>query len=175
MLLVSYCSCLYPIRWSQVLSWEWRCSWSSADRRCSNYVLVINNLIAYQSASYIRDLTVIHCTKTSINQLCISVDSCVINGIRYLCSQIYHHLLLGRWVQVNWSQFGQDAQHPPQPIVPVCIKVVHVAKVHPQVVRPIVLKGRNIKCLYLFVEQRNIISASYNFILFFLNQSDNFS
>ena len=45
MLLVSYCSCLYPIRWSQVLSWEWRCSWSSADRRCSNYIWVINNLI----------------------------------------------------------------------------------------------------------------------------------
>ena len=58
MLLVSSCSCLYPIRWSQVLSWEWRCSWSSADRRCSNYIWVINNLIAYYSASYIRDLTV---------------------------------------------------------------------------------------------------------------------
>ena len=58
MLLVSYCSCLYPIRWSQVLSWEWGCSWSSADRRCSNYIWVINNLITYWSASYIRDLTV---------------------------------------------------------------------------------------------------------------------
>ena len=31
----------------QVLSGEWRCSWSSADRRCSNHILVINNLIAY--------------------------------------------------------------------------------------------------------------------------------
>ena len=58
MLLVSSCSCLYPIRWSQVLSWEWRCSWSSADRRCSNYIWVINNLIACKCASYIRDLTV---------------------------------------------------------------------------------------------------------------------
>ena len=27
--------------------WEWRCSWSSADRRCSNYIWVINNFIAY--------------------------------------------------------------------------------------------------------------------------------
>ena len=26
----------------------------SADRRCSNYIWVINNIIAYQSASYIR-------------------------------------------------------------------------------------------------------------------------
>ena len=58
MLLVSSCSCLYPIRWSRVLSWEWRCGWSSADRRCSNYIWVINNLIAYWSATYIRDLTV---------------------------------------------------------------------------------------------------------------------
>ena len=32
---------------SQVLSGEWRCSWSSTDRRCSNYIWVINNLIAY--------------------------------------------------------------------------------------------------------------------------------
>ena len=41
-----------------MLSWEWRCSWSSADRRCSKYIWVINNLIAYWSAPYIRDLTV---------------------------------------------------------------------------------------------------------------------
>ena len=59
MLLVSSCSCLYPIHWNQVLNWEWRCSWSSADRRCSNYIWVINNLIAYWSATYIRGLTVV--------------------------------------------------------------------------------------------------------------------
>ena len=64
MLLISSCNCLHPICWSQVLSWEWRCSWSSADRRCSNYIWVINNLIAYQSASYIRDLRVIHVTES---------------------------------------------------------------------------------------------------------------
>ena len=46
------------IHWSQVLSWEWRCSWSSADRRCSNYIWVINNFIAYSGASYIRGFTV---------------------------------------------------------------------------------------------------------------------
>ena len=27
--------------------WEWRCSWSSADSQCSNYMWVINNFIAY--------------------------------------------------------------------------------------------------------------------------------
>ena len=26
---------------------EWRCNWSSADRRCSNYIWVINNFIVY--------------------------------------------------------------------------------------------------------------------------------
>ena len=29
------CDCLCRIPWSQMLSREWRCSWSSADRRCS--------------------------------------------------------------------------------------------------------------------------------------------
>ena len=61
MFLVSSCSCLCPIHWSQMLSWEWRCSWSSADRRCTNYIWVINNFIAYWGAPYIRDFTVIIC------------------------------------------------------------------------------------------------------------------
>ena len=56
MFLIScYCS-LRPIHWSQVLSLEWRYSWSSADRRCSNYIWVINNFIVYKGAIYIRDL-----------------------------------------------------------------------------------------------------------------------
>ena len=54
MFLVSFCSGLCTIHWSQVLSREWRCSWSSADRRCSNYIWVINNFIAYWGAIYIR-------------------------------------------------------------------------------------------------------------------------
>ena len=45
--LVSSYTCLCPIHWSQVLSWERRRSWSSADRRCSNYIWVINNFIVY--------------------------------------------------------------------------------------------------------------------------------
>ena len=58
MFLVCYCSCICAIYWTQLLSREWRCSWSSADRRCSNYIWVIDNFMAYQGASYIRDLTV---------------------------------------------------------------------------------------------------------------------
>ena len=34
------------------------CSWSSTDRRCSNYIWVMNNSIAWWVATYIRDLTV---------------------------------------------------------------------------------------------------------------------
>ena len=54
----SACCCLRTINWSQVFSGEWRCCWSSADRRCSNYIWVINNFMAYSSAAYIKDLTV---------------------------------------------------------------------------------------------------------------------
>ena len=43
---IGYCSCLFPIHWSQVLCREWWCSWSSADRRCCNYIWVMNKFIA---------------------------------------------------------------------------------------------------------------------------------
>ena len=42
-----------------ILSGERRWSWSSADSQCSNYIWVTNNLIAYRSASYFRDLTLV--------------------------------------------------------------------------------------------------------------------
>ena len=48
MFLISSCSCLCPIYWSQLLSRKWRCSWRSADRQCSNYIWVINNFITYK-------------------------------------------------------------------------------------------------------------------------------
>ena len=58
MLLVSSCSCLCSVYWSQVLSRE-RCFWSSADRRWSNFIWVINNFIAYYGVTYNRGLKVI--------------------------------------------------------------------------------------------------------------------
>ena len=51
---------------SQVLSREWRCSWSSTDRH-SNYIWVINNFIAYQGAAYIIVLTVMVVTSLFIH------------------------------------------------------------------------------------------------------------
>ena len=62
MCLVSSCGCLCPIHWNQVLSREWRCSWSSGDRHFSNYIWVIKNCIAYFGASWIRGFTVYQMT-----------------------------------------------------------------------------------------------------------------
>ena len=47
-----------PIHFSEVLSLEWRCSWSNVDRLCSNYIRVIKNVIAYYCAICIRGFTV---------------------------------------------------------------------------------------------------------------------
>ena len=58
MLLVSSSSGLCAIYWSQVFSREWRCSWSSAERRRSHCIWMINNIIAHWGATYIRGLTV---------------------------------------------------------------------------------------------------------------------
>ena len=60
---VPSCSCLCPIHWIQVSSREWRCCWSSADRRSSNYIWVINDFIAYLCAAYIIGFTAFHNTK----------------------------------------------------------------------------------------------------------------
>ena len=57
MFLVSSCSCLCLIYWNHVLSCEWRCSWSSADRRCSNYIWVINQ--RFDGTCYKVELTLI--------------------------------------------------------------------------------------------------------------------
>ena len=43
---LSSCSYICPIQWSQVLSREWRSCRGSADRRCSNYIWVMDNIIA---------------------------------------------------------------------------------------------------------------------------------
>ena len=56
---ISSCNCLWPIHWSRVLSREWTCYWSNADRRCFNYVSVISNFIALKDTTCIRCLTVV--------------------------------------------------------------------------------------------------------------------
>ena len=69
MFLVSICSHLCPIHWRQLLSREWRCGWSNADRRCSNDIWVTNTFIAYQGATYIRGLTILVCRVHTISKI----------------------------------------------------------------------------------------------------------
>ena len=135
MFVVSSCSCLCPIYRSHVLSWEWRCSWSSADRRCSNYISVINNFIAHKGVTYIRDLTihVQHCKTnfqilygdiTYIPMWCIYKQSICyrqISNIRHtkfqnflvsfclwLCS-IYWSQVSSREWRCGWSSVDRNA------------------------------------------------------------------
>ena len=68
MIVFLYCSCLWPIHWSQVLSWVWKYSWSNANRGCFNYIWVINNFIANSDATDIRCLTV-HTFKVTLYQM----------------------------------------------------------------------------------------------------------
>ena len=82
MFLVFPCSCLCPICWSQVLSWEWRCSWSSADRRCSNYIWMINSFVAYLGATYIRGFTVHFADDISI-WIGLEQNSCILIHISF--------------------------------------------------------------------------------------------
>ena len=57
MSLISSCSWICPIHSSQVLSQEWRCSWSSADRQLLQLHLSDQQFYR-QGAPYIRGLTV---------------------------------------------------------------------------------------------------------------------
>ena len=61
-------TCIYyekrPWKMPPVTSAQFRfrarqCSWSSADRRRSNYIWVINNIIAYKAPAYITGLNVV--------------------------------------------------------------------------------------------------------------------
>ena len=102
MFLVSLHSCLCSIHWIQVLSWEWRCSWSSADRRCSNYIWVINNFIAYEGATYTRGFTV--CKRYSLTWHLIGWQLC--------CQPIRSHamklLLTNTQLMIRATQIQSD-------------------------------------------------------------------
>ena len=89
MFLVSSCSCL--IHGSQVFSREWRCSWSSAYWRCSNYIWVINKCIAYWDATYIRGLKV-----------CGEALIAVLN--------LFLHLISDTIYDIEWGKLLQSAK-----------------------------------------------------------------
>ena len=58
MFLVSTCSCICPSYWCQVLSGEWRCSWSSADTGAAPIKSEWSTNLLPVKVSYVRDLTV---------------------------------------------------------------------------------------------------------------------
>ena len=94
MFLISFCSCLCPIHWSQVLSREWRCSWSSTVRRCSNYIWVINNFVACYGMAYIRGLTVL--------MACFQWSSKLNYHDVAEPSQIFHHCEMCLNMMMSW-------------------------------------------------------------------------
>ena len=82
-----------------MLSREWRRSWSSADRRCYNYIWVINNFIAFLGASNIRGLTSM-CTYRLYYQLLIAPS---------WCPPIYNQCnisadFFSMWKKRNWDK-----------------------------------------------------------------------
>ena len=92
MFLVLSCSCLCPIHWSQVLSLEWKCSWSSANRQCSNYIWVINNFIAFWGASYIRGFMVYYRPFVWTVRCHFShAHIIIVTSHNALCNQLWRH------------------------------------------------------------------------------------
>ena len=80
---------------TRCLSWEWRCSWSSADRRCSNYIWVINNFIAYYGAPYIRGLTVFEWKHLNFDRISKEYSSMGLH--LWYHYQVKNGLVLERW------------------------------------------------------------------------------
>ena len=117
-----------PIYWSQVLSREWRCSWSSADKRCSNYIWMINNFIACYGATYIevwryplvfhkegfQQTAVSHCRGMIANAYifpCFPRTNHYTNGLTQLLlgHSIVHHKISSSIFQVMaWCRFGAN-------------------------------------------------------------------
>ena len=89
MCLVSLCSFLCPIHWIQVLSREWRCSWSSADRPCPNCVWMINNFVA-EGPSYINGLKVGFFADTLRHQCWQPTNTLTNGGMRLLPRVLWH-------------------------------------------------------------------------------------
>ena len=94
MFFVASSCCLCPIHWSQVLSWEWRCSWSSTDRRRSNYIWVFSNFIAYTGGTYIGGLRV---TVIQVMTSCCQATNHHLNQY-WPHSTMLYDITMGHWV-----------------------------------------------------------------------------
>ena len=111
MIVVLSCSCLWPIHWIQVFSWSLRCSWSSDDKRCSNYIWVIKSGIANSGAPLcerfdgnevshdLQNLWSSICTFASSCRICYTYVSNIPNSpSRLYTDQARRHIHITAWV-----------------------------------------------------------------------------
>ena len=92
-----------------VLSWQWRCSWSSADRRCSIYIWAINNFITYWGVAYIRGLTVNKKVFYVACHLAAIVRANILVHCTLSCNQVFAiHLKIGHLIPVDLQMSCRD-------------------------------------------------------------------
>ena len=136
MFLVSSCSSLCPIHWSHVLSWEWSCRRSSADRRCSNYIWMINNLIAHKGSTYIRDLTVyIYVYIYSLNVIYCTITANIIYLSNYSAYLLHNFIYVFMYADLTvflgfvfpWL-YSQPSQTLPSIHSPILFRVTSLAR-----------------------------------------------
>ena len=92
MFLVSSCSCLCAIYWSQVLVRPWRYSWTTANRRCSIYIWVINILLPTKVGLMPEVWGKIRKKNTRIFHLCIVLtwfSLCLSHWTNGICLSIF--------------------------------------------------------------------------------------
>ena len=105
MFFVLSCNCLCAIYWSLVLSREWRCSCSSADKWCSNYIWVVNNFTANLGVLYYmfystvcRTQLIDHCHSLPDRMTCVGQGGVCLNYRHYPSSQPWDKDWLTWWV-----------------------------------------------------------------------------
>ena len=87
--------------WSQVLSWEWRCSWSSANRRCSTTTSEWSTILLPTKARLISETWwYLWCGRTFGGNLIRAFYILHWNG-NVVISMIFHHRL--HWKSSKWN------------------------------------------------------------------------
>ena len=119
MFFASSCSCLCSIHWNQVLSWEWRCSWSSVDRRCSNYIWLINNFSSYKGVNTFFYLEVLrYYFSSSMILLCHRV---------FILSTLYCHIPKTVFTRSYQSIFWNENMHYKEIHIEYCYNLILIS------------------------------------------------
>ena len=91
MFIVSSCSCLCPIHWRQLLSREWRCSWTTSE--WSTILLPTEVQLTLEVWGYFI------CLQT------MSKKSCIRNSMNILTSCILHHNAMHHFILMYWHSW----------------------------------------------------------------------